>query len=316
MAANGIFLTDEQRMIRDMARDFAEGELAPHAGRWDLNGGYPDDILPRMGRLGLMGMLVPPEWDGAGADHVAYALAMEEIAAGDVGTSTAMSVNNSLVCAGILKGGSEEQKERFLRPLARGDMLGCFCLTEPQAGSDASNLRTRAVPDGNGYRLSGTKQFVSSGSRADVAMVFAVTDPDAGKKGISCFLVPTESEGYTVASHETKMGQRAHDTCQIVFEDVRLTPDLMLGESGAGLCHRARQPRRRPHRGCGPGDRRHARGLRGCARLRQGAHELRQAADRASGGGLSASPTWRRRSRPRGCSRCRPRGCAMPASPA
>ncbi len=234
MAAKGIFLTDEQRMIRDMARDFAEGELAPHAGEWDLKGGYPDDILPRMGQLGLMGMLVPPEWDGAGADHVAYALAMEEISAGDVGTSTAMSVNNSLVCAGILKGGSEEQKECFLRPLARGDMLGCFCLTEPQAGSDASNLRTRAVPDGNGYRLSGTKQFVSSGSRADVAMVFAVTDPDAGKKGISCFLVPTGSEGYTVASHETKMGQRAHDTCQIVFEDVRLTPDLMLGEPGQG----------------------------------------------------------------------------------
>ena len=234
MAANGIFLTDEQRMIRDMARDFAANELAPHAGEWDLNGGYPDDILPRMGKLGLMGMLVPPEWDGAGADHVAYALAMEEIAAGDVGTSTTMSVNNSLVCAGLMGAGSEEQKERFLRPLARGDMLGCFCLTEPQAGSDASNLQTRAVPDGNGYRLSGTKQFVSSGSKADLAMVFAVTDPDAGKKGISCFLVPTKSEGYTVASHETKMGQRAHDTCQIVFEDVRLTPDLMLGEPGQG----------------------------------------------------------------------------------
>ena len=234
MAGNGLFLSDEQRMIRDMARDFAEGELAPHAGRWDLEGGYPDDLLSRMGRLGLMGMLVPPEWDGAGADHVAYALAMEEIAAGDVGTSTAMSVNNSLVCAGILKAGSEAQKERFLRPLARGDMLGCFCLTEPQAGSDASNLRTRAVPDGNGYRLSGTKQFVTSGSRADLAMVFAVTDPDAGKKGISCFLVPTDSEGYRIASHETKMGQRAHDTCQIVFEEVRLTPDLMLGEPGQG----------------------------------------------------------------------------------
>ena len=162
--------------------------------------------------------------NGSGADHVAYALAMEEIAAGDVGTSTAMSVNNSLVCAGLMGAGSEEQKERFLRPLARGDMLGCFCLTEPQAGSDASALRSRAVPDGNGYRLSGTKQFVSSGSKADLALVFAVTDPDAGKKGISCFLVPTESEGYRVASHETKMGQRAHDTCQIVFEDVRLTP--------------------------------------------------------------------------------------------
>ena len=237
MAANGIFLTDEQRMIRDMARDFAEGELAPHAGKWDLNGGYPDDMLGRMGQLGLMGMLVAarmgrcrcrPRWPSA--------LAMEEIAAGDVGTSTAMSVNNSLVCAGILKGGSEEQKERFLRPLARGDMLGCFCLPDRAAGG--ARMRRTCAPvrwrTATAIGLNGTKQFVSSGSRADIAMVFAVTDPDAGKKGISCFLVPTDSGGYTVASHEIKMGQRAHDTCQIVFEDVRVTPDLMLGEPGQG----------------------------------------------------------------------------------
>ncbi len=234
MTADGVLLSEEQRMVRDMARDFAADRLAPHAGAWDLHGGFPDDILPQMGELGLMGMLVPPDYDGAGADHVSYALAMEEIAAGDVGTSTAMSVNNSLVCAGILSAGSADQKERFLKPLARGDMLGCFCLTEPQAGSDAAALRTRAVRDGNAYRLSGTKQFITSGSKADVALVFAVTDPEAGKKGISCFIVPTDSEGYRVASHEIKMGQRAHDTCQIVFEDLRITPDLMLGEPGQG----------------------------------------------------------------------------------
>ena len=234
MPDGGAFLTDEQRMIRDMARDFAARELAPCAGDWDRNGGYPDDLLPRMGKLGLMGMLVPPEFGGGGADHVSYALAVEEIAAGDVGTSTAMSVNNSLVCAGLLAAGSPAQKDRFLKPLARGDMLGCFCLTEPQAGSDAAALRTRAVRDGNGYRLDGTKQFITSGSRAGLALVFAVTDPEAGKKGISCFLVPTDSEGYRIAGHEIKMGQRAHDTCQIVFENLRLAPDLMLGEPGQG----------------------------------------------------------------------------------
>jgi alkylation response protein AidB-like acyl-CoA dehydrogenase len=228
------FLTEEQGMIRDMARDFANRELAPHAAEWDKNGGYPDDMYRRMGALGLMGMMVPQEYDGAAADHVAYSLAMEEIAAGDVGTSTAMSVNNSLVCAGILGFGSEAQKERFLKPLARGDMLGAFCLTEPHTGSDAGALRTRAVLDGNSYLMNGTKQFITSGSKADVALVFAVTDPEAGKKGLSCFIVPTDSEGYIVASHEQKLGQRAHDTCQIIFEEMRLTPDLMLGEPGEG----------------------------------------------------------------------------------
>ncbi len=234
MANDGAFLTDEQRMIRDMARDFAAKELAPHAGEWDRGGTYPNEILTQMGALGLMGMLVPEEWGGSGADHVAYALAIEEIAAGDVGTSTAMSVNNSLVCAGILGHGSDEQKERFLKPLASGAQLGCFCLTEPHTGSDASAIRTRAERDGNAYVINGTKQFITSGSKADVAMVIAVTDPDAGKKGISCFLVPTDTPGYTVASHEIKMGQRAHDTCQIVFDNMRVTPDLMLGEPGDG----------------------------------------------------------------------------------
>ena len=235
MSNNGSqFLTEEQGMIRDIARDFAANELTPHAAEWDRSGGFPEDMYKRMGALGLMGMMIPEEYGGAGTDHVAYALAMEEVAVGDVGTSTAMSVNNSLVCAGILGFGSEEQKERFLKPLARGEMLGAFCLTEPHTGSDAGALRTRAVMDGNSYVLNGTKQFITSGSKADVALVFAVTDPEAGKKGLSCFIVPTDTEGYTVASHEQKLGQRAHDTCQIVFEDMRLTPDLMLGNPGEG----------------------------------------------------------------------------------
>ena len=228
------FLSEEQGMIRDMARDFAARELAPHAAEWDRNGGYPDDMYRRMGALGLMGMMVPEEYGGSGTDNVAYALAMEEIAAGDVGTSTAMSVNNSLVCAGLLGFGSEDQKQRFLKPLAQGEMLGAFCLTEPHTGSDASALRTRAVLDGNSYVMSGTKQFITSGSKADVALVIAVTDPEAGKKGMSCFIVPTDTPGYTVASHERKLGQRAHDTCQIVLKDMRLTPDLMLGDPGEG----------------------------------------------------------------------------------
>jgi len=234
MAADGQFFTEEQRMIRDVARDFARAELFPNAGAWDEAAAFPDEIYTQMGALGLMGMLVPEEWGGAGTDHVAYALAMEEIAAGDLGASTAMSVNNSLVCAGVLAFGSDEQKKQYLTPMAKGEKLGCFCLTEPQAGSDASSLRTRAVLEGNQWVLNGTKQFITSGAKADYALVFAVTDPDVGKKGLSCFIVPTDTPGYQVARLEKKMGQRAHDTAQLVFEDMRLTPDLMLGEPGQG----------------------------------------------------------------------------------
>ena len=234
MAADGQFFTEEQRMIRDVARDFAQAELFPNAGAWDEAAAFPDEIYTQMGALGLMGMLVPEEWGGSGTDHVAYALAMEEIAAGDLGASTAMSVNNSLVCAGVLAFGSDEQKKKYLTPMAKGEKLGCFCLTEPQAGSDASSLRTRAVLEGNQWVLNGTKQFITSGAKADYALVFAVTDPDAGKKGLSCFIVPTDTPGYQVARLEKKMGQRAHDTAQLVFEDMRLTPDLMLGEPGQG----------------------------------------------------------------------------------
>jgi len=221
-------------MIRDMARDFAESRLVPNAPEWDRESRVPRDVISEMGSLGLLGMTVPEKWGGAGIDFVSYVLAVEEIAAGDGGVSTIMNVNNSPVCAAIHAFGSDAQKRRFLKPLARGEMLGAFCLTEPQAGSDASNLRTRAERRGNKFVLNGTKQFVTSGSIADVAMIFAVTDTQAGKKGISAFLAPTSSDGYRVAGVEKKLGQRSSDTCQIVLEDLELTPDLMLGDEGEG----------------------------------------------------------------------------------
>ncbi|MSP67762.1 MAG: acyl-CoA dehydrogenase [Alphaproteobacteria bacterium] len=227
-------ISDDQRLIQEAARAFAQGELAPHAAEWDRTATVPRDAIRRMGELGFLGMLVPDEWGGAGADHVAFALATEEVAAGDGACSTIMSVQNSVVCAPLLAFGTREQKERYLRPLARGELLGAFCLTEPQAGSDAANLRTRAVRDGNHYVLSGTKQFITSGSIAGLAIVFAVTDAAAGKRGISAFLVPTDSPGYRVAAKERKLGQRASDTCQIVLDEVRLTPDMLLGEPGEG----------------------------------------------------------------------------------
>ncbi len=229
-----MLLTEEQTLIRDTARAFAREQLAPNAAAWDREAQFPKEAVQAMGELGFMGMLVPPELDGVGADHVSYALALIEVAAGDGSCSSIMSVHNSVACMPILKFGSPEQQERFLRPLARGEQLGAFCLTEPQAGSDASAIKTRATRAGNHWVLNGTKQFITSGQSADLAIAFAVTDPDAGKKGISAFIVPTGTAGYRVASVERKLGQKASDTCQIVFEDLRLTPDLMLGQEGEG----------------------------------------------------------------------------------
>ncbi len=225
-------LTDEQRALRDTARAFARKELGPHAAEWDREARFPREALAELGRLGFMGMLVPPEYGGAGADHVGYALMMEEIAAGDGATSTVLSVN-SLCCGAVLQYGSDEQKQRFLVPMAQGQ-VAAFCLTEPQAGSDAAAIKTRARRHGNRWVLNGTKQFITSGSTAQVALVFAVTDPAAGRKGISAFLVPTDSPGYRVARLEKKLGQRASDTAQLVFEDIELTPDLLLGAEGEG----------------------------------------------------------------------------------
>ena len=225
---------EQQTMIRDMARTFARERLAPNAEAWDREHRFPREALAEMGELGFLGMLVPEEFDGAGVDHVSYALAIEEIAAGDGATSTIMSVHNSVGCMPILKFGTEAQKDRFLKPMARGRMLGAFCLTEPQAGSDASAIRTRARREGDRWVLNGTKQFITSGKNGDVAIVFAVTDPGAGKRGISAFIVPTSTPGYQVARIEEKLGQHASDTAQILFEEMALDDSLMLGREGEG----------------------------------------------------------------------------------
>ena len=227
-------LTEEQTLIRDMARNFAQTQLVPFAAQWDRESRFPREAVAAMGKLGLMSVTVPAEWGGAGADFISYVLALEEIAAGDGGVSTIMSVNNSPYCAAILAYGTEEQKRRFLAPCAKGEALGAFCLTEPQAGSDASALRTRARRDNRGWRIDGTKQFITSGSTADAALVFAVTDPGAGKRGISCFIVPTKTPGYKVAAIERKLGQHTSDTCQIVFEDLCVGDDCLLGREGEG----------------------------------------------------------------------------------
>ncbi len=225
---------ESQALIRDTARDFARTRLAPGAAARDRESRFPRTEIAEMGALGFMGMLVPEEWGGAGADHLAYAMALEEIAAADGACSTIMSVHNSVACMPVLRFGSVAQKERFLRPLARGAMLGCFCLPEPQAGSDAAALATRARRDGDVWVLDGTKQFITSGAQADLAIVFAVTDPAKGKRGISAFLVPTASPGWRVARIEEKLGQRSSDTAQIVLDGLRVPGDMMLGAEGEG----------------------------------------------------------------------------------
>ena len=229
-----MLLSEEQTLIRDTARAFAQEKVAPHARTWEAEGAIPRDLLSEMGRLGFMGMCVPAEWGGAGADMVSYVLALEEIAAADGGLSTVMSVNNSPDCAALMAYGSPAQKERWLKPMARGEVLGAFCLTEPHAGSDASNLKTRAERRGDGWVLNGVKQFITSGRSADVALVFAVTDPSAPKRGISCFIVPTKTAGYRVAAVEKKLGQKSSDTCQIAFENCVVGPEALLGEEGNG----------------------------------------------------------------------------------
>lgn len=228
-----MILTEEQTMIQDMARSFSQEKLAPNSLKWEKEG-VPAEILSEMGALGLFGMCVPEEYDGAATDYVSYALAITEIAAGDGGLSTLMSVTNSPSAACILNCGNDMQKEKFLRPMARGEWIGMFCLTEPQAGSDASMLKTRAVKVDGGWKLNGSKQFITSGRVGKVAIVFAVTNPDAGKKGISAFIVPSDTPGFTVASVEEKMGQKSSDTCSIVFEDMIVPDENMLGNEGDG----------------------------------------------------------------------------------
>ncbi|ACV26478.1 acyl-CoA dehydrogenase family protein [Kangiella koreensis] len=233
-----MILTEEQTMIQDMARGYVQERIAPFAEEWDKNKTFPAEALQGLAELGFYGMLVPEQWGGCEIGYVAAALVLEEIAAGDGACSTIISVTNSVGCMPILNFGTDEQKEKFLKPLASGEKLGAFCLTEPHAGSDASDLKTKAVlekgPDGDHYIINGSKQFITSGKNGDTAIVFAVTDPSAGKKGISAFIVPTDTPGYIVSNIEDKMGQNASDTASIVFEDCRVPAENLLGKEGEG----------------------------------------------------------------------------------
>ncbi|HAO31459.1 MAG TPA: acyl-CoA dehydrogenase [Candidatus Competibacter sp.] len=229
-----MILTQEQEMIRDTLRQFARERLAPNAAEWERNHTFPREALAELGELGAMGITVPEQWGGAGMDYVSLALAIEEIAAGHGAISTIVSVQNSLACGITLKYGSEAQKKRYLPKLASGEWLGCFCLTEPHTGSDAATLRTAARRDGDEWVLNGVKQFITTGQQGQLAIVFAVTDKNAGKKGISCFLVPTDAPGYIVARLEEKMGQHASDTAQILFENCRIPADHLVGQEGEG----------------------------------------------------------------------------------
>lgn len=229
-----MILTQEQEMIRDTMRNFAQERLAPFAAEWDKNHTFPAEALKELGELGALGMVVPEEWDGAGMDYMSLVLTLEEIAAGDGATSTIVSVQNSLACGITMKYGTDAQKEEWLKPLARGEKLGCFCLTEPHTGSDASAITTRADRDGDHFVLNGVKQFITTGKYAEMAIVFAVTDKAAGKKGISCFLVPCKTPGFIVGRTEDKMGQHASDTVQIILENCRVPASALLGKEGEG----------------------------------------------------------------------------------
>lgn len=229
-----MLLTEEQEQVRDIAREFAQRSLLPHSAEWDSQAVFPQEALRELGRLGFMGMTVPLEWDGSGSDYVAYALALEEIAAGDGAVSTIMSGHNSVGCMPLVAYGSPAQKEKYLRPMARGELLSAFCLSEPQSGSDAGAIRTRAERRHGSYILNGTKQFITSGKNADVALVFAATDLTLGKRGISCFIVETRQSGYCVGRIESKMGQHASDTCEVRFEDLSVGEENRLGAEGQG----------------------------------------------------------------------------------
>ncbi|MEH6873692.1 MAG: acyl-CoA dehydrogenase [Candidatus Competibacter sp.] len=229
-----MILTPEQEMIRDTLQHFARERLAPNAAEWERTRTFPRETLTELAELGVMGMVVPERWGGAGLDYLSMVLAIEEIAAGHGATSTIVCVQNSLACGITLNYGNDSQKERYLTRLARGEWLGCFCLTEPHTGSDAAALRTTARRDGDHWVLNGTKQFITTGKEGQLAIVFAVTDPSTGKKGISCFLVPTDTPGYIVARLEEKMGQHASDTAQILFENCRIPVENLLGLAGEG----------------------------------------------------------------------------------
>ncbi|MBP9940703.1 MAG: acyl-CoA dehydrogenase family protein [Comamonas sp.] len=229
-----MLLTPDQEMIRDAVRDFVREQITPHAARWDKEHHFPKDVHQGLAQLGAYGICVPEELGGAGLNYISLALVLEEIAAGDGGTSTVISVTNCPVNAILMKYGNAQQKEQWLRPLAQGQMLGAFCLTEPHVGSDASALRTTAIKDGGDYVINGVKQFITSGKNGHVAIVIAVTDKAAGKKGMSAFLVPTSNTGYQVARLEEKLGQHSSDTAQINLENCRISATNLIGAEGEG----------------------------------------------------------------------------------
>jgi len=229
-----MLLTQDQEMIRDAVRAFAQAELWPNAARWDKEHCFPKEAHQGLAALGAYGICVPEEFGGANLDYLTLALVLEEIAAGDGGTSTVISVTNCPVNAILMRYGNDQQKKQWLTPLAQGQMLGAFCLTEPHVGSDASSLRTTAVKDGDVYILNGVKQFITSGKYGDVAIVIAVTDKGAGKRGMSAFLVPTSAPGYIVARIEDKLGQHSSDTAQINFDNCRIPEEYLIGAEGAG----------------------------------------------------------------------------------
>jgi butyryl-CoA dehydrogenase len=229
-----MLLTEDQRMVRDSVRAYVQEQIAPKAAAWDKSHTFPASELKGLAALGCYGVAVPDHYGGAGMDYMSLAIILEEIAAGDGGLSTIISVNNCPVCSIMMSYANETQKRDWLVPLAKGDMLGAFCLTEPHVGSDASGLRTFATRDDDHYIINGVKQFITSGKNADVAIVMAVTDKAAGKKGISAFLVPTKTPGYIVARVEEKLGQHSSDTAQLLFENCRIPASLRLGEEGEG----------------------------------------------------------------------------------
>ena len=229
-----MILTEQQEMIRESAARFAEERLVPNSRQWEAAGAVDPSALREMGELGFMGMTVPEAYGGAGLDYVSYALALMEIAAGDGAVSTIMSVNNAPVCAILQSAASETLRQKYLKPLAAGEMIGAFALTEPQAGSDAANLHSRATRTDDGYVITGTKQFITSGRIAGAVIVFAVTDPSAGKRGISAFVVPAGTPGMSVTALEHKMGQEASDTAQLSFEEALIPADHLIGREGEG----------------------------------------------------------------------------------
>ncbi len=229
-----MILSETHLAIREALRTFAQEKLAPHAAVWSHAKRYPQEALKALGELGALGVAVPEQYGGAGLDYLALAIIIEEIAAGDGATSTIVSVNNCPVCSILMSVATEAQKQQFLKPIARGEWIGAFALTEPHAGSDASDLRTTARKDGDFYVLNGVKQFITSGKNGQIAIVLAVTDKAAGKKGISAFIVPTDTPGYVAAKVEDKLGQHASDTAQIIFENCRIPAAQLLGVEGQG----------------------------------------------------------------------------------